>query len=114
MGNMGSGIFVQQAVLAFSCGDMKFIFTYHIIENIGVNTGGVNHNFGFKSFFVFRICVERGNTVTISVFFNCIHLCIQEKFHSVRAGILCKCHCHMEWADNSAGRSEECTGDIIA
>lgn len=53
MGNMGSGIFVQQAVLAFSCGDMKFVFTYHIIKNIGVNTGGVNYNFGFKSFFVF-------------------------------------------------------------
>ena len=72
VGNMGSGIFVQQAVLAFSCGDMKFVFTYHIIENIGVNTSGVNYNFGFKSFFVFRICVERGNTVTISVFFNCL------------------------------------------
>ena len=114
MGNMGSGIFVQQAVLAFSCGDMKFVFTYHIIENIGVNTGGVNYNFGFKSFFVFRICVERGNTVTISVFFNCIHLCIQKKFYSVCAGILCKCHCHMERADDSAGRSEECTGDIVA
>ena len=70
MGNMGSGIFVQQAVFAFSCGDMKFVFTYHIIKNIGVNTGGVNYNSGFKSFFVFRICVERGNTVTISTFFN--------------------------------------------
>ena len=114
MGNMGSGIFVQQAVFAFSCGDMKLIFTYHIIENIGVNTSSVNHNFGFESLFIFRICVKSRETVKISSFFYYIHLCIQKKFYSVCAGILCKCHCHMERADDSAGRSEECTGDIVA
>lgn len=47
---MRSGFFVEQAVFAFAGGNMKLVFTYHIVEFVSVNAGGIDDNLRLKGF----------------------------------------------------------------
>ena len=45
-----SGLFVEQAVFAFAGGNMKLVLTYHIVEFVSVNAGGIDDNLRLEGF----------------------------------------------------------------
>ena len=42
--------FVEQAVFAFAGGNMKLVFTYHIVKFVSVNAGGIDDDLRLKGF----------------------------------------------------------------
>ena len=55
---MRSGFFVEQAVFAFAGGNMKLVFTYHIVKFVSVNAGGIDDDLRLKGFRCIRVGVD--------------------------------------------------------
>ena len=70
---MGSCSFIQKAVFSFAGGDVKFVLTYHIVEHICINAGGIDNNFGINTVCFIRVGVKGFDMVALRCFADICH-----------------------------------------
>ena len=99
VGNMSTGFFVQQTVIAAPRCDPDLVFTDHIVNDIGIDAGGVDD----VSRFVFTVVgAQMPDAFRIAA--DIFDMCIETEFHTVFEGVFSHCDIEYERTDDAACR----------
>ena len=94
-------LFIHQQILAFTGNDLHLLFTYHVMHNVRINSGCIDHDLCFQRTFV-------GIQLVIAIFlYDILYLCLELEFHAVHCSVLTHGDSQVERTDDTAGRNIE-------
>ena len=107
MCNVISDFLIKQTIVTPSWGNVNFIFTDHIMEMTGINSGSIYDITGVYH-------AVTGSYMINTIFSgDILNFCIKPEFYTIHICVFCKCDIQGKRTNDSTGRSEKRSFNIF-